>query len=103
MPRYYVIFSYERAHFLPTENMRKVYNHIKVLRKVSQAKNISNFMVKKLLMKEKFQNLEKEVLDKEESFFDLLVKILSEPEMQKVFGNKIGFTKEEEGIVILDN
>ena len=81
--------------------MRKVYNHIKVLRKVSQAKNLSNFMIKKLLMKEKFQVLEKEILDARGSFHDLLVKILSEPDMQKVFGNKIGFTRE--GIVILDH
>ena len=58
-------------------------------------------MIKKLLMKDKFKNLDKDNRAEKGTFFELLLKILSEPEMQKVFGGRIGFS--QEGIVILDN
>ena len=58
-------------------------------------------MIKKLLMKDKFKNLDKDNRAEKGTFFELLLKILSEPEMQKVFGGRIGFS--HEGIKILDN
>ena len=52
-------------------------------------KNLSNFMIKKLLLKEKFKRLDE---DNEGSFFELLSKIFLEPEIQNVFRNEIGFS-----------
>ena len=74
-----------------TENLRSAYCHIKLLRKIlGVKKNLSNFMIKKLLLKDKFKRLDEE----SEEFFDLLSKIILEPEIQSVFRNKIGLSSE---------
>ena len=70
--------------------------HIKLLRKCLQAKNLSNFMIKKLLMKEKFQRLDEDNRAEEGTLHNLLFRILSEPEteVRKVLGCKITFSEE---------
>ena len=54
--------------------------------------DLSNFMIKKLLLKDKFRRLDEE--NKDGSFFDLLSKIILEPEIQNVFRSKIGISSE---------
>ena len=77
----------------PTDNLKSAYCHIKLLRKVLEIKaDLSNFMIKKLLLKDKFTRLDEE--NKDGSFFDLLSKIILEPEIQNVFRNKIGISSE---------
>ena len=60
--------------------------------------DLSNFMIKKLLLKDKFRRLDEE--NKDGSFFDLLSKIMLEPEIQNVFRGKIGISLE--GFEILE-
>ena len=55
-------------------------------------------MIKKLLLKDKFKRLDEE--NEDGSLFDLLSKIILEPEIQNVFKNKIGFSSE--GFEILE-
>ena len=81
-----------------SENLKLAYCHIKLLRKCLRAKNLSNFMIKKLLLKDKFKKLDEE--NEGGPFFDLLSKIILEPEIQNVFRNKIGFSSE--GFEILE-
>ena len=82
-----------------TENLRSAYCHIKLLRKIlGVKKNLSNFMIKKLLLKDKFKRLDEE--NEGGSPFELLSKIILEPEIQNVFRNKIGFSSE--GFEILE-
>ena len=77
-----------------------VYCHIKLLRKIFEVKrNLSNFMIKKLLLKDKFKRLDEENERMGGSIFDLLSMIIQEPEIQNVFKNKIGFSPE--GIEVL--
>ena len=84
-------------------DIKSAYCHIKLLRKCLQAQNLSNFMIKKLLMKEKFRRLDEANQAEDGTFHNLLNKILSEPEteVRKVLGCRISFS--EEGVVILDN
>ena len=58
-------------------------------------------MIKKILMKDKFRRLDEDNRAEEGTFEQLLFKILSEPELQKVFSGRIGFSGED--IVILEN
>ena len=94
------LVSYNRQHCKrETENLKSAYCYIKLLRKVlGVKKNLSNFMIKKLLLKDKFKRLDEE--NRDGTFFDLLSYVILEPEIQNVFRGKIGLSSE--GFEILD-
>ena len=94
------LVSYNRQHCKrETGNLKSAYCYIKLLRKVLGVKeNLSNFMIKKLLLKDKFKRLDEE--NRDGTFFDLLSHIILEPEIQNVFRGKIGLSSE--GFEILD-
>ena len=102
VPGFHCTFT-EIWQFGCSENIKLAYCHIKLLHKCLLAKTLSNFMIKKLLMKEKFQRLDKANRAEDRTFHDLFFKILSEPEteMSKVLSCNIILP--ERGFVILDN